>query len=405
MKISDLEKEFYEFCKYKEELLPATIQKYQDCLRCFKKNVGDLELEEVNTNHVYQLRKILIERGCGSARIASVIFCLRRFFRYCREEWHFKVISYKKLEPPKRIKKRQPEFLTPEETRQFLEAINLEDIHGLRNRAIVETILGSGMRIGETLSLNRDSINFIHKEARVIGKGNKERTVVFTERALEWIKKYLDKRSDKNEALFVTHCQDKRLNVACVQQIFHRIKERSGLKKNVTAHILRHTFCSILTQAGVDIYHISRLAGHEDISTTIRFYANLNIAPLHEDVKKLDYGEDIEKGKMIDFTPRWSKKYDRCRMCKTTKVQHQARGYCNNCYMQVLRKELKERPKEKIEELRVFDGFRWSVHYANCCSCGTTERKHHAQGLCKLCYTRKQRHEKPDKQAKFIHLT
>ena len=173
-------------------------------------------------------------------------------------------------------------FLTPEEIEGFISTIPLVTyeggVHqaGLRLRAIVEALLGTAMRISELLSLNRDSIDCERKEARIIGKGNKERTVFFSDRCLIWIKRYLDNRTDDCPALFVCQNGRTRLKRDDLWRYFDRHRKLAGIKKKVRPHILRHTAATTLLFNGCPVGHIKAILGHERLETTCRYYLGID---------------------------------------------------------------------------------------------------------------------------------
>lgn len=142
--------------------------------------------------------------------------------------------------------------MTSEEIEAFISTIPLTtytgEVHqsGMRLRTVVEALLGTAMRISELLSLDRDSIDFEKKEARIIGKGGKERTVFFSDRSLTWIRRYLESRSDDCPALFVCQNGKDRLRRGDLWRYFDRHRKLAGIKKKVRPHILRHTAATTL---------------------------------------------------------------------------------------------------------------------------------------------------------------
>lgn len=145
----------------------------------------------------------------------------------------------------------------------------------MRFRTLVEVLLGTGMRISEALSLNRDSIDFEKKEAKIIGKGNKERTVFFNERCLEWVKRWLEVREDDHPALFITQ-SGTRWSKDDIEWLFRRYAQKAGLTKKVTPHILRHTMATNLLFNGCPVSHVKEILGHERLETTCRYYLGLD---------------------------------------------------------------------------------------------------------------------------------
>lgn len=127
------------------------------------------------------------------------------------------------------------------------------------------------MRISEALSLRHSSVNIQTGEASIIGKGNKERTVFFSARALNWVKEYVTRRTDHQDALFLD-AWGHPLQLATVLAWFQRFRKRAGIKKKVTAHILRHTVATTLLFNGCPIGHIKEILGHEHLITTCKFY-------------------------------------------------------------------------------------------------------------------------------------
>src|SRR5207249_6696209 len=144
---------------------------------------------------------------------------------------------------------------------------------GLRDRALAEVLCITGMRIAESLSLNRAQIDWETQMAQIIGKGNKPRKVYFTDSALAWIRQYLDGRHDDHPALFVTQGENPiRLNAQGSWKRFRRYAQRAGLGKRVYPHMLRHTMATTLLANGCPIGHIRTLLGHEHLTTTCKYY-------------------------------------------------------------------------------------------------------------------------------------
>jgi integrase/recombinase XerD len=176
-----------------------------------------------------------------------------------------------------KIRKTEVLFLTPEEVQQFLAAIPIRK--GLRTldprwlcfRALVEVLLGTGMRISEALSLKRNSINFRTGEATITGKGSKERVVFFNQKSLNWVREYVSRRTDSGEALFVVS-KGRPLTRSNSVTWFRRFRKMAGIQKKVTAHVFRHTVATTLLFNGCPIGHIKDILGHERLITTCNFY-------------------------------------------------------------------------------------------------------------------------------------
>lgn len=211
----------------------------------------------------------MAERGLSEARIYSVVYAVRSILSYCQNFLGLNVLNPKQIRPPKRSK-REVVFLTKEEIQRFIDTINTRTWNGFRFRVLVEVLLGTGMRISEALSLNRKTINWEKKEAKIIGKGNKERTVFFNQRSLDWITKYLEKRNDTHEAIFITRSPINRCSRDDVWRFFDRHRRLAKIDKKLTPHILRHTVATNLVFNGCPITHVKEILGHERLDTPHR---------------------------------------------------------------------------------------------------------------------------------------
>jgi integrase/recombinase XerD len=278
---SHLTEEFLLHAEVELGFLKETIIKYRDCLRQVQKICGDLPVRQFSKADLLRLKSDMLSRNLSTNRQVTIILALKRFLRYLAEEKRLPVFDWQQIQPPRRPRK-EVSFLSAEEVEQFVSSIKLKNrrggvyVAGLRLRTLVEVILGSAMRIQEALSLDRDKIDFKNAEAKIIGKGRKERTVFFTDRALYWIREYLKTRRDDCPALFV--CQDgqTRLSRTDIWRPFARQKKLSGIKKKVTPHLLRHTAATQLLFNGCPIGHIKEILGHERLETTCRYYLGLD---------------------------------------------------------------------------------------------------------------------------------
>ena len=266
---------FLEYAQYELNFSPRTVFKYQESLRWFIRDIGDKDVSALRIEDFVRLKRLMIQRGVGQARICSVVFAMRSFLTYCRNFLGLSTLNPKQIRPPKRAR-REVIFLTKEEIEAFLATINVSHMKDLRFRAVVETILGTGMRISEVLSLNRKDINWKKKEAKIIGKGNKERTVFFTDRSLDWIRMYLEKRHDLSEAVFVTNGDPRRLTPGDMWRFFKRHREKAKITKRLTPHILRHTVATNLVFKGCPIVHVKEILGHERLDTTCKYYLGVD---------------------------------------------------------------------------------------------------------------------------------
>jgi len=274
-KTSELLEDFLEYARYELNFSPQTIIKYRDSLKSFVRDIGDKPVEQYEVQEFVRLKKLMIDRGLSEARISSVVYAVRSFLLYCKNFLNLEVLNPKQIRPPKRYR-REVIFLSKEEIETFINTINVSKWNGLRFRTLVEVLLGTGMRIGEALSLNRRTINWEKREAKIVGKGNKERTVFFTQRSLDWIAKYLERRNDAHEAIFVTRTPVSRLSRDDIWRFFDYHRKVAKIHKKLTPHILRHTVATNLVFNGCPIVHVKEILGHERLDTTCKYYLGVD---------------------------------------------------------------------------------------------------------------------------------
>jgi site-specific recombinase XerD len=270
------------FCEYMEaerHLSPRTIRGYHEAVRFFAKLMGDSPITNLRLPHFIAFKSRMLQRHAGESRIASILNAVKCLLVYARDIQQLSVLDIASIKAP-RAPRRNVVYLTPEEVRLFTEAIPLRAWSGKPRRsghcfrALVETLIATGMRITEALNLDRESIDRVRQEAVIVGKGNRQRTVFFTERALEWVDRYLALRTDLEPALFVS-LKDTRLTLDTVEPMFRRTRRWSGLDKAVTPHMLRHTAATNLLRNGCPIGHIKEILGHENLMTTCRYYLGI----------------------------------------------------------------------------------------------------------------------------------
>ena len=280
-KLSAMAEPFFDYARAELCLAEQTISKYRDCLRQVVRVLGDRPVAEYQQPDVLRLKADMLGRHLSVGRQVSILAALKALLSYARSQCGLPALDSAAISFPKRPH-REVSFLTPIEVERFVESIRLYNtdggiiMAGLRFRTLVEALLGSAMRISEVLSLDRTSIDFASGEARIIGKGNKERTVFFTVRALEWVQRYLHARTDAHPALFVTQTGEARLSRPDIWRPFARCAKLAGLAKRVTPHLLRHTAATQLLFNGCPVGHIKEILGHERLETTCRYYLGLD---------------------------------------------------------------------------------------------------------------------------------
>jgi integrase/recombinase XerD len=269
-RLSTLLPQYLRYAECEWGLTRQTVRAYHYGLRVIMRMVGDLPVASLRKEHLVYVKAKVAARGVGPAHIKRIVNSLKSLLKFCRDAG-IPALDRRELKAP-RIPKREVVFLTAAEVEEFVSAIPFEQgAKWLCFRALVEVLLGSGMRISEALSLKRSSVDFQSREARIKGKGNKTRTIFFTARALYWLSRFLDQRTDEADAMF-TLSNGQPFGYSVVSKWFRAIQARAGLRKKVTAHILRHTVATTLLFNGCPIGHIKEVLGHSYLQTTCTFY-------------------------------------------------------------------------------------------------------------------------------------
>jgi site-specific recombinase XerD len=259
--------------------------------------LGDIEVDSLTRMDVIHLRTAMVDRKIGIAHQYSILMTLKVFCKFCRQ-----VLKLNCLDPDREIQLPQRpkpfvHYLTNEEVGRLRDALNIGIFTGLRMRTLVEVLLTTGLRISEALSLDRTPFDAGETEVQIIGKGNKPRVVYFPEATLGWINRFLRFRVDEYPAVFVTTGIPRRWDRNDLSKYFKALKEKTGIDKPLSAHILRHTYCTNLRDNGTDITLIKELAGHQDIQTTAKYYLGVSKQALRDAVRKnLNYGIPPESG-------------------------------------------------------------------------------------------------------------
>lgn len=204
------------------------------------------------------------------------LIALRGFLQYLAKR-DIPSLSPNKIELPKTVRK-QVTFLHFDEIERLRAQVDTSDEAGLRDRAILELLFSSGLRVSELCNLNRDHINTTRREFMVRGKGQKDRPVFISNAAAEHVEQYLDARTDSLAPLFISYSRNagavdtsgdyRRLTPRSIQRMISKYARLAGITKHVSPHTMRHSFATDLLMNGADIRSVQTMLGHADISTT-----------------------------------------------------------------------------------------------------------------------------------------
>jgi integrase/recombinase XerC len=254
---------------------PYTLRNYTtDLLGFFNflRTRGISSLKEVEKLTLRDYLAHLMKQGFVKASIARKLSAIRSFYRYLLREQMVSTSPVATTSSPK-LDKRLPSFLTLEEIRQLLEAPDLSTPQGQRDRALLELLYASGLRVSELVQLDPEQVNLETREIRVWGKGAKERVVLMGTPATEALSTYLNQGRlklldrKKSNALFINRYGE-RLPERRIQTILVRYARLAGIDKKVHPHLLRHTFATHLLDGGADLRVVQELLGHADLSST-----------------------------------------------------------------------------------------------------------------------------------------
>ena len=208
----------------------------------------------------------LASRKGKASSAARMVSTLKRFYQYCLRERRVKGDPTLKLDPPKRAP-RFPKSLSEDDVEALLGAPDTGTELGLRDRAMLETLYATGLRVSELVALKTFEVNLAAGVVRVMGKGSKERLVPLGEEAVDWIAKYMKARKKASDTLFIT-ARGAGMTRQAFWQLIGRYGRRAIPDKPLSPHVLRHAFATHLINHGADLRVVQMLLGHADISTT-----------------------------------------------------------------------------------------------------------------------------------------
>lgn len=278
---SELISDFIEHLEVERGRSQKTAENYHLYLQRLIEFAGDEPVATLNNELVRKWRLWLNRYETAHGETLSTItqsyhlIALRSFLTYCSKRG-IETLTPEKIELP-RARKKQVSFLSYEEVERLIETIPLDSAIGLRDRAIIELLFSSGLRVSELTNLDRDHVNLKRGEFMVRGKGQKDRPVFISPEASEWIATYLETRTDSAIPLFIRYSrgkpvdargEDLRLTPRSIQRCVSHYAKLAGITKHVSPHTMRHSFATDLLMNGADLRSVQSMLGHSDISTT-----------------------------------------------------------------------------------------------------------------------------------------
>jgi site-specific recombinase XerD len=290
--------QFLENLEIEKNCSKLTIRDYRHYLQVFNQwfntslpgeTLADLDLTRVRKYRVF-LANREDAKGKTLKRVTQnyYVIALRSFLRFLIKN------DYKTLEPSKidlpKTESKSLKFLEKDQVDRLVTCIDTSKEEGIRDRAIVELLFSTGLRVSELTGLNHEHVNLERREFGVIGKGGKARLVFISDRAADWIKMYMDKRKDVFKPLFIRYSgkviednggEKMRLTARSVERIVKKYVRIARIPVDATVHTLRHSFATDLLTNGADIRSVQEMLGHKNIATT-QIYTHITNKQLHD---------------------------------------------------------------------------------------------------------------------------
>jgi tyrosine recombinase XerC len=298
-------KSFKAYLSVEKNFSEHTVKAYQSDVLSFFIWCNYLAPEKVNFNKLREYLHFIQKFNYKKTTIARKIAALRTFFKYLHKTQYISANPAENLTAPKKPKS-LPKFLTDDEMMTLLDNVDINTPSGLRNKAILELLWATGMRVSELSGLNFEDLNLDENEITVFGKGAKERIVLISERAKKYLTQYIDtarplimkdnpQQLTEKSPVFVNKTGF-RLQDKSIRNAINDVVDKIDLPKHVTPHVFRHSFATRMIENGADLRVVQELLGHASISNT-QIYTHVSSQHLKQEYIKAHphaIQEDIE---------------------------------------------------------------------------------------------------------------
>lgn len=289
---------FKAYLQLERSLSENTIEAYLRDVNLLASYYPLKSIESINNEDVEVFLGEVYELGFNAQSQARILSGVKAFFKFLVLDNAIGHSPADLISGPK-LKRKLPDTLSYEEIQGLLNGIDLSTNEGIRNRAIIETLYGCGLRVSELVNLQLSNLHLEVEFVRVIGKGNKERVVPIGQEAIKYLKQYIQlvrvhiqpKKQDA-DTVFLSK-NGNRLNREMIFLIVKKQTQLAGIKKSVSPHTFRHSFATHLLEGGADLRAIQQMLGHESITTT-EIYTHLD--------------KDFLKSTLLQFHPIYKKK-------------------------------------------------------------------------------------------------
>lgn len=279
--------EFINYLEYERNYSNNTILAYENNINKFVLYLNDNSINDINNVDYSVMRNYLnylYKLNYTSKSICRHISSLRSFFKYLMSENKIKNNPTTLISNPKVLKK-LPKYINYEDIEKILNTPDLKTDIGIRDALILELLYVTGIRVGELVNIKLKDININEKNIKILGKGNKERIIMFGSRALYLLNKYMKIRNNfikyDNDYLILSKT-GRQINTREIRYIIDRISKQAGIDMNISPHTFRHTFATHMLNEGADLRSVQELLGHENLSTTT-IYTHLSNEKLRKE--------------------------------------------------------------------------------------------------------------------------
>lgn len=290
--MDDLFRQYRSYLIFEQNLSPHSVDAYTRDIKRFLeyiKCIGVSDPVQALPQHIHRLIQLLSSLGLSPASLSRNISSIRGFYRFLVSENICQDDPTQNIDRPK-MRRKLPSVLTYEEVKAILAVPNTGEPLGLRNRAMLETIYASGLRISELLLLKQGDIYFEQNILRVFGKGRKERLTPISDNALGWIREYLNRsrpfldKHGRSQGFLFLNVRGTVMSRMGFWKILQECLKEVNIRKEIHPHTFRHSFATHLLENGADLRAVQEMLGHADISTT-QIYTHLDRTFLQQEYK------------------------------------------------------------------------------------------------------------------------
>jgi len=301
--------QFLEYLEIEKNCSKLTIRDYKHYLEVFNnwftstqpsKTIENLDLPTIRKYRVFLANRV-DKKGLTLKRVTQnyYVIALRSFLRFLIKN-DFKTLEPSKIDLPKT---ESLKFLEKDQVDRLVTSADTSKEEGIRDRTIMELLFSTGLRVSELVKLNHEQLNLDRREFGVIGKGGRGRLVFISDRAADWIKRYLDARGDNFKPLFIRYSgrvieedggERMRLTARSVERLVKKYVQKARIPVDATVHTFRHSFATDLLTNGADIRSVQEMLGHKNIATT-QIYTHITNKQLRDIHKSFHSGNNGSK--------------------------------------------------------------------------------------------------------------